>query len=290
MIKVSLCAGVLFFTVSALHAQHTDGLVTPEGNFNAIEYGLDEINKEDLALSTSISPVLLKSISLLNNDAITYSTINQGRNKGIIIGTLNGKELFSSEFKRSNFHGLWKSKYINGHLIDSGNFNNNIPDGLWKTWYPDGTLRSIRNYSSEKWFAVKNEVKKRGSKVHYHSLSSKVAFNHNNFETYTKASSSFNSLPPAGNGKNYEPPYKFCLHNGLFMNFYPNGMVKDSGYYKEGLKDGLWNEYYSNGQLNSSGSYYRGFKNSGWKYYNKDGKLTMLCLYKQGKLIHKKTY
>ncbi len=65
------------------------------------------------------------------------------------------------------------------------------------------------------------------------------------------------------------------------MNYYSNGHVKDSGYYKEGLREGLWIHYTAPG-----GSYWKGFYHNGsqqkeWKLYNEKGKLLLIVFYNQ---------
>jgi antitoxin component YwqK of YwqJK toxin-antitoxin module len=288
MLKIFLCAALLFSGVTASFSQHTDGLLTEGDDYTSIYYDFDEkhigVTSDDL----DISNALLKMLPFLNDKSIVLSVTNTGRKKGILIGIKAGKELFRTGYKRNHLQGVWVRRYPNGLLQDSGNFYNNIPQGEWLSWYENGSLRSIRNYSSAKWFAVQSEVKNRNSKIFFHDLSSSVGFSNRKFENLTKAAASFSSLPSTS--KTYEPPFKYCLHHGLFMNYFPNGAVKDSGYYKDGLRDGLWNEFYSNGILSASGSYFKGLKNSGWKYFNKEGRLIMLAEYKHGKLSYRKTY
>ena len=280
-------AGLFSFSALTLSAQQIDGLINDE-NLGAVHKGLDEKNGPFVIEKNKISKNLLKVLPVLTGKSVTISTTNTGRKKGSIIAEDSGKELFNAGFKRNNLHGAWISRYTDATLIDSGNFHHGIPDGEWRSWYPDGKLRSIRTYSAAKWVAVQSEISRRNTRIYYHQLSKLMGWNNQKFESLTGASASFASL--ANTGKHYQPPFKYCLHHGLFMNFYSNGVAKDSGYYKDGLRDGLWNEYYPNGLVSAAGAYISGYKNSGWKYYNKDGRLTMLAEYKHGKLVHRKTY
>ena len=233
------------------------------------------------------APGLLKSLPLLNGKNVIIETILKGRKKGSLSVQEGAVEIVTTEFKRNHLHGAWKSRYSNGQLLDSGTFQNNIPTGEWRSWYSNGQLRSIRNYSSEKWYAVESEINRNNPRIYYYQLTKLVGFRWKNFESLTNSDASFSSLQDKSK---YQPPYKYCLHHGLFMTYYSNGALKDSGYYKDGLRDGLWNEYYPNGQMSAQGSYFHGMKNGGWKLLNKDGSLLMLSEYRHGKLVHRKAY
>ena len=286
MYNFLLCAGMLFYIPPLLIAQHADMLFIGKEN-TAIN---DNPAEEDDFFETgerTVPKELMKALPATSS-TVTISTIITGRKKGSLIAEEFGKELYSIGFKRNSLHGAWVSRYKDGRMIDSGYFEHNIPSGEWRSWYPDGTLRSIRSYSAGKWFVVQSEISRRNSRMYFHQLTNLLSWSRKSFESYTSGAASFTSLPAIA--KSYLPPFKYCLHHGLFMNYYPNGVVKDSGYYKNGLRDGLWNEFYTTGQLSAAGSYLNGFKNSGWKYYSKDGRLMMLAEFKRGKMIHHKFY
>lgn len=50
--------------------------------------------------------------------------------------------------------------------------------------------------------------------------------------------------------------YKFGLRNGLYVNLYPNGFVKDSLFFLNGLKNGEWYSFYISGVLREKENYY----------------------------------
>ncbi len=288
MYKIFICAGFLSLVLTAPKAQQTDKGLFDEGNTGTLHKGLDE-KTPDEPKTGKLSPALLKSLPFSNKVKYQITVTNSHKRRGKLTATTSGIELFSTHYRRNDLHGQWASYYSNGSLLDSGVFANSMPDGEWRTWYANGSLRSIRTYSATKWYAVRSEVARGNSRIFFNSFSRFVSWHSNLFESLTRAIGSFASLAPV-KGETYEPPFAYCFHHGLFMNFYHNGAVKDSGYYKDGLRDGLWNESFDNGQLNAAGAYYKGLKDSGWKYYNRKGKLIMLSEYKQGKLIHSKKY
>ncbi len=287
MYKKLLCAGLLYLISPTLRAQHTDEILN-ETYYSAMHSGLDEKNVPEFTEKSKISKKILKSLPAINTNSVVLSDNRKNRNSGMIVAEEEGRELFTTGYKRDNLHGLWTSRYANNQLADSGQFHNNIPDGEWRSWYPNGQVRSIRTYNADKWYAVHSEVNRRNTKIYYHNLSKLVGWDTRHYQTLTNGAASFATLP--ANGKKYQPPFKFCLHDGLFMNYYPNGVIKDSGHYKNGLRDGIWNEYYTNGVLSATGFYLNGLKNSSWKYYSREATLTVLAEYKKGKLVHRKSY
>jgi antitoxin component YwqK of YwqJK toxin-antitoxin module len=88
----------------------------------------------------------------------------------------------------------------------------------------------------------------------------------------------------------YSPVFKDCIHHGLFMNFYDNGIMKDSGYYKNGLREGVWIEGQNNKESYWTGSFTNGIKTGTWKHFNQQKKMVELIVYKNGKTNWRKKY
>lgn len=211
----------------------------------------------------------------------------------------NGDTFFTGGFKRNQLHGNWSSSYASGSLIDSGRMEKSIPDGEWKSWYPDGSLRTIRTYNAEKLAYVKNEIIRKNGRSTFYVLTDIAKQNAAAANQMMTASYSFHALDnptPLSNSlekrvinnvshTSYLAPFTECLHHGLYMNFFPGGNMKDSGYYKNGVRDGLWKEWNSDGSVLAMGQYKHGKPYRDWKFYNRQGKLMYIHLYNEkGKL------
>jgi antitoxin component YwqK of YwqJK toxin-antitoxin module len=287
MKKMLLVAGLIVL-VTQLPAQRLLSLNESGLKEQTFENVFDERELNNL-VEVKVPVKLVKKIPLTQNRDLSYFSASEGKRKAILFAQEEGDLIFMTQYRRNQLHGTWTGRYKTGVKLDSGNFVNNVPDGEWKSWYPNGILRSVRTYSASKYVAVNNEIGRRNEKIIFHSLS-KIGMVHPAMYTHiTSSNYSFISMP-AATGHAYVPPFINCLHHGLYMNFHYNGVVKDSGYYKDGLRDGIWDEFYENGQLKASGYYYKGQKNSGWKYYTPQGKLSMLSEYHNGKLVHRKKY
>ncbi len=226
---------------------------------------------------------------------------------------VSGDTQFIAHYKRNKLKGNWISKFNDDQLCDSGNLKNNVPDGLWKSWYANGNVRFIRNYNAFKLEKAKQDIKLRQSKavtsaiavLARTNLKAAYSYLHPDYSFHTLASqpenfSSYDAWLTLNErvSKNiseetsaYTPPFLECLHHGLYMNFYADGSVKDSGYYKNGLRHGIWEEWLDDGKIKSQGFYTGGHKTSTWKFYDKKGVLLYVKSYnRNGKEIHRKSF
>ncbi|RYG03029.1 MAG: hypothetical protein EOO02_09315 [Chitinophagaceae bacterium] len=233
---------------------------------------------------------------------------------GTIVGlSAVGDTQFVAHYKRNKLKGNWVSKFDDDQLCDSGALKNNVPDGLWKSWYGNGQLRFIRSYDAFKLEKAKRDIGLRDSRavsnplatIAKKNLQAAYSYLHPDYSFHTLASQPKNfsthdawdnlndmvSQNIAVSSAGYIPPFSECLHHGLYMNFYANGNVKDSGYYQNGLREGIWEEWVEDGNIKSQGFYSQGKKTNTWKFYSKDGKLKYMKAYnKNGKEIFRKRY
>jgi antitoxin component YwqK of YwqJK toxin-antitoxin module len=199
--------------------------------------------------------------------------------------------LYSATVKRHRLHGDWKSWYSNQQLCDSGYFIKGVPDGEWKRWDMNGQLLSIRHYDASRLMKIKSEMRRPHPRIAVYPLSALYYKNRRQGERYIASGYSFdftadrhatsleavveNNITP---GNNYQPVFDECLHHGLYMNFFSDGQVKDSGYYKNGLRDGVWIHRDASGNF-LMGAYANGLKQGDWKQYNKDDRLVSVIVY-----------
>lgn len=233
------------------------------------------------------------------------------RHQSQLIGfSASGDTLFSGGFKRGRLHGTWMSWYHPSQLCDSGRLVRNVPDGEWKSWYNNGKPRSIRTYNAYLMHRIKDEIPRRSGKATFFAVTD-IAKSDPSYAwllltpTYSYVTLAVNAANPQIIAPRniedrveqnvlkglhpYLPPFTECLHHGLYMNFYPNGNVKDSGYYTNGLREGVWEEWINQGDMRSTGAYHRGVKQDTWKYYSASGRLVGLKTYnKRGREIASK--
>lgn len=212
--------------------------------------------------------------------------------QGLINEQLNNKLLYKGYVRNGKLHGKWQSWYQNGLLCDSGKLVKGLPDGVWKYWDANGNLIALRSYSADKYSRIKNEMIRYHPKKISYALTQLYQKNRRSALKYMEASYSFGI--PAGReplpelvtknitpGNAYKPVFEHALHHGLFVNFFPDGNVKDSGHYKNGLRQGVWVHKDTSRKIILKGSYKNGQKSKEWKAYDDSGKLREIIFYTQ---------
>lgn len=219
---------------------------------------------------------------------------------------------YTLSYKRNTPHGAYKSWFDSTQLRDEGNFKMGVPDGQWKGWYKNGQPRFIRTYDAAKLQRIRQEIKKhprhtliplavaaqKDRSVLQDAISPVQSFWHLYGKRHDErapvavdsaSGAATASEPPADLG--YLPPFKECLHHGLYMNYYPDGHMKDSGYYKNGWREGHWEHWLSEQQLKASGTYRHSKRSGTWRYQSRNGNIRSLATYNsKGELVHQQFY
>ena len=205
----------------------------------------------------------------------------------------NDIAVYKTETRHGKLNGTWQSWYKNGKTCDSGRLVNNIPDGEWKFWNEKGELIAIRHYNSSKFHRVTNEMSYFHPKRNFYYLSSLYQKNRQTALYHLSAIYSFPGSQQAARSSSlkefvqnnisasgfYKPVFEQCLHEGEYINYFPGGLIKDSGNYKDGLRQGKWIHRISAEGEWWQGAYQDGHKIKEWKYYDKKGKLQEIYVY-----------
>jgi antitoxin component YwqK of YwqJK toxin-antitoxin module len=211
---------------------------------------------------------------------------------GALTETHNEAILYTANSKNGKLNGRWQSWYLNGITCDSGIVVKNLPDGEWKHWNKEGQLIAVRNYSADKFHRVLDEMLRFNAKRNFYYL---AALYQKNRPAALQYLSAFYSFPAAGqdkqhtslkdlvqsniSGSSYKPVFDHCLLDGEYINYFDNGIVKDSGYYKNGLRNGKWIHRDSVGSVWLQGAYQNGHRIKEWKVYDRNNKLIELLFY-----------
>ncbi len=207
----------------------------------------------------------------------------------------NNGSSYNGESKKGKLHGSWQSSYANGQLLDQGALVKGVPNGEWKVWNAAGQLIAVRTYNADLFHRVKREVELNHPKNYSFAITARYKKEGRDVVKFLQAGSSFiqqRALRTSDIAElvqtnstdmlHYHPVFNDCLHHGLYMNYFDNGIVKDSGHYKNGLRDGVWVHRTTEG--NWKGAYKNGIRYNEWKLYNAAGKLSLIIFYnKQGK-------
>jgi hypothetical protein len=81
--------------------------------------------------------------------------------------------------------------------------------------------------------------------------------------------------------------FRFGQRHGQWMSFYPNGEPWSEMHYDKGMRHGPNKAYFENGGLRYEGSYKNDEQDSVWNYYDTLGKIAEKVLYKNDRIIKK---
>lgn len=72
--------------------------------------------------------------------------------------------------------------------------------------------------------------------------------------------------------------------DGAFVDHYPNGVIKEEGYYKNGEKAGQWRFYWKDGQKKVEGGYLKDEPHGEWTFYDENGRVIAKGTYRNGQM------
>lgn len=238
---------------------------------------------------------------IYNNHSFLTAYPFQLQQNGAITAVKGTQQLFTSAVKNHKLQGSWQSWYINGQLLDEGTLKRGIPDGVWKVWDTTGNLIAIRTYDADLFHRVKDELLLNHPRRSLYPLTDKYKKEGRRVAGYLAAAYSFQLQQAhvtdnlqqlveknAAQNHPYQPVFQQCLHHGLYVNYYANGQVKDSGYYKAGLRNGVWLHRRAEGIW--KGAYKNSTPVHEWKLYNTAGKLTYIIFYNRNGKEERRKY
>jgi len=84
--------------------------------------------------------------------------------------------------------------------------------------------------------------------------------------------------------------YRKGKRHGVWAKYYPNGLLRYQGRYKNEEIHGRYTEYYNNGSLKETGRLSKGYRDGEWFLYDENGKLIRKELHIDKELIDYETY
>lgn len=180
--------------------------------------------------------------------------------------------------------GLWKKTFPDSQVLRyEGSFKDDKPTGTFKYYYPGGEIRVILVHKGNgrssatvlfpdgvKMAAgVYMEEKKDSTWTYYNQFGEKIAV-----ENYIVGKLYGSSLKFHSNGQLLQEKYfENDLENGIFREYFDNGIKSREATYINGSLEGEAAFYHPNGEVRFAGLYYKDAKNGIWKTYDEGGKL-----------------
>jgi len=173
--------------------------------------------------------------------------------------------------------------YSNGKKSSEGTMKNGKPDGYWITYYENGMIKSEgnrKNYELDSIWKFYNSAGKKTMEIAY-----KQGKKNGIRKTFDE-------------NETIEENFTEDIKQGYTFYYFPEGMIKQKIYFKDGLEDGTSFEYDKKGILNTLTVYkkgfvvskdninrfdYNGLKRGLWKEFYENGMVKNECTYLDGK-------
>jgi len=193
-------------------------------------------------------------------------------------GALLGKGGFSKTTEAGKEQVLkeneWNFYYEDGKgtlVKQKGNFKANKQEGPWISYFKSGKIQAEAVYGGGKLNGLVTTYDENGlkqSEVYY--IDNKVAGEKKTYFPKTKITQKIEH-------------YLAGKKNGISQEFYMDGKLKLSSFYKDDKLHGAWYENYPDGNKKMLGQYANGLKTGTWTVYHENGKKKMT-----GKFINDK--
>lgn len=176
----------------------------------------------------------------------------------------NGEVRSEGNFKNNRQIGEWKFLFSAGKPEQIGNFSNGSLDGEWKWFYRDGRTLRFEEYLSGK---------REGKFVEFNEHGDTITFGN-----FIEGEKEGDWILKVGDfierGK-----YAVGLKEGIWKEYYLNGVLKQEGNYIQGIPDGKFFNYYENGKIKEEQFYVNGIKEKVWKKYDEMGVIAITIAY-----------
>ncbi len=206
-------------------------------------------------------------------------------------GCIVGQEAMNQVDAKGRKQGFWKKTDSLGNKIYEGKFLDGIPTDTFRYFYQGGTLKTL---------SVISRQGKRAVTVSYFPNGHKMAMGNYLNEKRDSLWQFFGD----GTGKMVsEEFYVDGKIDGKSKVFYPEGGISEMTTYINGLKDGLWEQYFSDGVIKLRGTYKAGEKQGRLQLFFPSGQVRLSGLYnnghqdgvwtsydEKGKVVKKETY
>jgi antitoxin component YwqK of YwqJK toxin-antitoxin module len=236
---------------------------------------------------------------------ITYSNKELTVRDGEMAGYYDsGAVQFTVNYSGNSLNGQWMTFYPDGQHCDSGKFKNDLPDGEWRSWYPNGQVRLAVEFSARKFAEVQEELQRFAKhKSTGIQSTSQVRFGNaapfqgehiyklmqqalqppeiigNSLRLCLKTKVDHNSITGFTFDVDYAPPFTQCLMQGEYKSYFPDGTLREYGFYDSGLRVGQWEEWNDEEGIKSIGVYKKGVRTGEWRHYGKFDRLLTVHRY-----------
>jgi len=203
----------------------------------------------------------------------------------------NGKVSSEGQMVDGKPEGYWKNYYEDGTLKSEGNRKSQQLDSLWSFYSPEGKLTQRIAYAEGKKNGIKTTFAEDGVIVKEEEFLNDSRFG--TTKLYYASGKLKESIPldTLGKGREQGTGYEFDEEDGRivavvqYSNGYVSGRERINRKDKFNQKQGVWKEFFPNGVVSLEGRYKNDKKHGYFKTFDESGNLLETLKYEEGILI-----
>lgn len=143
------------------------------------------------------------------------------------------------EFVYNQKRGNWEYYFDNGQIWKRGNYKEGLEDGVWIEYYPGGKVFRKRIYKKGNEDGIRETYDEQGNLLEKKSYKAGIFREGGKELHYNEDGVKFQEAEINRKG----------VYDGKYTEWWPNGKVKKTGYYKEGKDYGKWVFYSEEGKV-----------------------------------------
>ena len=190
--------------------------------------------------------------------------------------------------------GHWIGKYDNGKVKYNGYFKDNHPVGELKRFYDDGIIKAVMNFDNTGKYARAiidyNNGELAAEGCYYDNQKDSLWKYYSYYSKYLIADEFYQKVKKNGLSRTYfrngkiaeELEYKDGLMNGIWKQYFDDGILKLESFYVQDERSGSFTTYYSNGITETFGYFVNNLMEKKWQYFDEEGTLKMTVDYSKG--------
>lgn len=182
---------------------------------------------------------------------------------------------------------FWQTYYENGLLKTAGNRSNGVIDGEWRFFRVDGSPERTINYELGKRTGIETEYSASGNLIAEIPWDNDVRSGTGRYfyetgELYRTVN--FVNNKEEGKGFEYAQDQRIITFLS-YQDGFLRSIEKVNRLNTSGQKTGYWVEFYPNGQIKEEGYFTNGVRNGIFKFFNKKGDLDRIEQYRADELV-----
>lgn len=215
--------------------------------------------------------------------------LKDSKNGTLVHYYISGQKNFETTYLDNDRNGRYRSYYINGQTYAEGFMLKDQKEGIWRFNNRNGTISSREFYTDNELDGFLEDYNGNGELLSKNLYFGKAMYGLIQYDSTGSASrttyfkngtGTYELLFPGSTQASYTCPIVNGRKHGQYHSYYPDGSIRETGFFKYGSRDSVCLEYNIAGVCVCKSYYRKGQKDGKWSYFYDNGKTRFTINYK----------